>query len=117
MKPIQSMLSVAVVLLSGLSSDIRAESLRCDGKLVAIGDSMATVLEKCGDPMLQDTLCIPVQQYSAPPNPRFDGTVINVTPCEDVDEWTYNPGPGRFLTTLRFVRGELKTMKYGARVR
>ena len=28
-------------------------------------------------------------------------------PCENVDEWIYNPGYGQFMTTLRFVEGRL----------
>jgi hypothetical protein len=41
---------------------------------------------------------------------------VNVAPCETVDEWTYNPGSGQFFTALRFERGALSSIKYGARV-
>ena len=94
-----------------------AESLRCDGDLAQIRDSKATVLAKCGEPMLKDSFCKPVEQSTTVQNSENKATtIINVMPCESVDEWTYNPGSGQFLTTLRFERGELKSMKYGARV-
>jgi hypothetical protein len=41
--------------------------------------------------------------------------VIN-NACETVDEWTYNPGYGQFMTTLRFESSRLVTISYGDRV-
>ncbi len=38
-------------------------------------------------------------------------------PCENVDEWIYNPGYGQFMTTLRFVEGRLVAIEYGDRVK
>jgi hypothetical protein len=34
-----------------------------------------------------------------------------------VDEWTFNPGYGQFMTTLRFESGKLVSITYGDRVK
>ena len=95
---------------------VQAESLRCNGDLALIGDSKGSVLAKCGEPMLKDSFCKPVETSTTVPNSDDKGTTVNVLPCETVDEWTYNPGSGQFYTTLRFEQGTLKSMRYGARV-
>lgn len=85
-----------------------AQSLRCQDRLVQTGDSKAAVIGKCGQPVQQDSYCKPVEP-SATPAPV-------VVPCETVDEWTYNPGSGKFLVRLRFEQGVLKSMVNGERV-
>jgi hypothetical protein len=72
---------------------------------------------KCGQPVLRDAFCKPAD---ARPMPRAGGgggakVVIN-NACETVDEWTYNPGYGQFMTTLRFESGKLVAITYGDRV-
>lgn len=104
------------ILLAVVSINTQAESLRCKNDLVKIGDSKSSVLAKCGEPIAKDSFCKPAQQSSAIPGSDNKGITVNVTPCETVDEWTYNPGTGQFFTTLRFEQGALKSMKYGARV-
>jgi Protein of unknown function (DUF2845) len=47
------------------------------------------------------------------PNNTPGPAVITVAPCENVDEWTYNPGYGPFITTLRFEADKLVAIKYG----
>ncbi|QDQ27497.1 DUF2845 domain-containing protein [Chitinimonas arctica] len=93
-----------------------AEYLRCKGDLAEIGDGKASVLQKCGEPVYKDTYCKASQVVSNTGNAP-GSTTVNVLPCEQVDEWTYNPGPGQFLTILRFERGELRSIKYGDRVK
>ena len=44
-------------------------------------------------------------------------TVIVNNTCETVDEWTYNPCTGQFMTTLRFESGKLVAITYGDRVK
>jgi len=34
-----------------------------------------------------------------------------------VDDWTYNPGRGQFMTSLQFEAGKLSAIKYGDRVK
>lgn len=114
----------SVFLMLAYLPHVRADSLRCEGDLAQIGDKKAAVLKKCGEPMIKDSFCKPVESTQtrsgtvAAAATTATGTNTNVTvvPCEKVDEWIYNPGPGQFLTTLRFERGELVSVKYGDRV-
>ena len=99
-----------------LSGTCCAESLRCNGDLVELGDAKFSVLQKCGDPIFVDTFCRPADQVIAP-QASFGATTVNVLPCLQVDEWSYNPGAGQFITILRFEAGVVTSIKYGDRVR
>lgn len=80
-----------------------AQSFRCKADLVTLGEGKAAVLQKCGEPAFKDASC------------RVPAPGAASEPCVTVEEWVYNPGPGQFMTTLRFEAGELKTIKYGDR--
>lgn len=103
-------LVVAVCLLVGPYS--YAESLRCKNDTVQIGDSKADVVVKCGQPQLTDSICEKTQKRFL----KSDGTSGFIEACENIDIWTYNPGPGQFWTHLYFEQGKLREMKYGDRV-
>ena len=97
-----------------------AQSLRCKGDLAQIGNSKGTILQKCGEPVLKDSFCKPVQETVAGA-PVVSGNNTNVTnitvnSCVQVEEWTYNPGYGQFMTMLLFEGGSLKSIRYGDRV-
>lgn len=110
-------LLIAVTLcITFVTNNTQAESLRCNGDLALIGDTKASIFAKCGEPMMKDSFCKPVEVSRVVPCSDGKGTTVIVVPCESVDEWTYNPGSGQFYTTLQFERGELKSMKYGTRV-
>lgn len=115
--------SATLILGVLLSFGASAESLRCKGDFAEIGDSKGTVLQKCGEPMLKDNFCRPAAQTSssgtsAPAAGGSAGPVTNITvnQCVNVDEWTFNPGYGQFMTMLQFEAGQLKLIKYGDRV-
>lgn len=105
----------AATALALLPAAASAQSLRCRGDLVATGDSPAAVLLKCGEPVLKDSFCKPAPQSAAGSSP--EATVVSVVPCEKVDEWTYKPGYGQFITTLRFESGKLAAITYGDRIK
>lgn len=115
MRTIGPALWTIALLLPVVSIDVQAD-LRCKNDLARPGDSKSSVLTKCGEPMAKDSFCKPVEQTTIVPNSDTKSTIINVAPCETVDEWTYNPGSGEFFTTLRFENGVLKSMRYGDRV-
>jgi hypothetical protein len=112
--------TVVLVLGVALSASVSAQSLRCKGDFAQIGNSKGTVLQKCGEPVLKDSFCKPVTQTttntSATPDARGATTSITINQCVNVDEWTYNPGYGQFMTMLQFEAGELKSIRYGDRV-
>ena len=66
--------------------------------------------------MLKDAFCRPVVQ-PVNPNPPPGATTVAVQTCQNVDEWTYKPGYGQFVTTLSFEEGTLRAIKYGDRIK
>lgn len=89
---------IATVSAMTAAAPAAAQSLRCGTDLVHVGDNKATVQMKCGEPTAKDSFC----------KPQTKGGV-----CETVDEWTYNPGAGQFIRTLRFESGKLVSITYG----
>lgn len=91
-----------------------ATALRCGTDLLKLGESKVAAVQKCGEPIAADSFCkaVPPQVVA----PRGAAVAVNM-PCETVDEWTYNPGYGQFMTTLRFESGRLVSITYGDRSR
>ncbi len=116
MKPSLVIALAAATFAASVSPPSAAQSLRCKGDVANLGDAQASVLVKCGEPVMKDSFCKPASQTS-PPGTASAGITVNVLPCERVDEWTYKPGYGQFVTTLRFGDGTLKAIKYGDRIK
>lgn len=91
-----------------------AEYLRCKNESVNVGDSRASLLLRCGEPVIKDTFCKPIE----PTQSAVAGASVAVVvpSCRHVDEWTYNPGRGQFMTTLQIDAGKVVSIKYGDRV-
>jgi len=93
---------------------VSAEYLLCKNESVNVGDTRSALLQRCGEPVIKDTFCKPVE--SMPSTPSGSGIVVAVPSCRNVDEWTYNPGRGQFMTTLQIDSGKVVSIKYGDRV-
>ncbi len=104
---------VAAALSMGLH-DASAQSFRCKSDLANVGDSRASVLNKCGEPVVKDSFCRPAK---APTGVAPGVAVVQLPACDPVEEWTYNPGYGQFMTTLQFDAGRLTAIIYGERVK
>jgi hypothetical protein len=117
---LSTVLVAAVALWTGSAV---AQSLRCNGDLASVGDSMITIFQKCGQPVFKaEPYCKRVQlqvpqAYGQPQYPGGPGTVIVTPPCITIEEWTYNPGAGQFWTTFRFENGQAVAIVYGERIR
>lgn len=118
-----SLMSAVLAVCAVASAGAQTLSFRCKNDLVNIGASKASALQKCGEPVSKDSFCKPadtsnalVGDANANPQAKQKTVVVNNT-CETVDEWTYNPGVGQFMTTLRFESGKLVTITYGDRVK
>jgi hypothetical protein len=98
-----------------LPREAAAQTFKCHNDLVNVGDGRAAVLLKCGEPLVRDAFCRPLPVQS--PGPASAARPGQIVPCENVDEWTYNPGYGQFMTTLRFLEGRLVAIEYGDRVK
>ena len=66
---------------------------------------------KCGQPQLADSFCAPVY---------FTGTLqlvpapfAAVVPCQRVEEWLYERGPGNLLAIIHVRSGVVQSIRYG----
>ena len=91
---------------------VQAESLRCNGRSAAEGDSRLSVLYKCGEPLLKDRFCAPVYAPGAA-EPLPDPFASLVVPCQPIEEWLYDRGPGNLMATVRFRAGVVQSITYG----
>jgi hypothetical protein len=94
--------------------------LRCQGRLVSIGDTKEEVLNKCGDPDKRDqweedhnrTISqiydYKTEQYIAPK--RIEQPI-------QMERWTYYLGVNKFIRYLYFQNGELIKIETGERGR
>ena len=93
------------------ASPANAESLRCNGYSASEGDSKISVLYKCGQPLLKDNYCSPVY-YSQTLQPVPD-PFASYVPCQQIEEWLYERGPGQLPATVRFRAGVVQSIRYG----
>jgi Protein of unknown function (DUF2845) len=101
---------VAAAACSSLAA--QAESLRCNGNSTAEGDSQLSVLYKCGQPLLKANFCAPVYYpYSVQQVP--DPFASAFVPCQPVEEWLYDRGPGNLMAIVRFRGGAVQSIRYG----
>jgi hypothetical protein len=100
------------LLIASASSFAHAESLRCNGTSASEGDSRLSVLYKCGQPVLADTYCAPVF-YQGSPYPVPAPIAGAYVPCQPVEEWLYDRGPGNLMATVRFRDGRVQSIRYG----
>jgi hypothetical protein len=111
--PMKFALAAGLVILCILSSArASAESLRCNGHSATEGDSRLSVLYKCGEPILKDSYCASVyygQMFYPVPEP----IAITLLPCQPVEEWVYDRGPGNLMATVRIRFGVVQSIHYG----
>ena len=101
----------AAVLLS-LPGPAAAESLRCPNGIVAEGDTRLSVVYKCGQPQLADSYCSPVYYpgtIQLVPQPLASAVV----PCQLIEEWLYERGPGNLVATVFVRSGVVQSIVYG----
>lgn len=80
-------------------------SLRCKGKFIDPGATMAQVLALCGPPENRVIEEVPIRSRVMTGFSRFAG--ITVT-----ERWEYNRGWGKFPAVLTFQDGTLKRVDY-----
>ncbi|MET0208966.1 MAG: DUF2845 domain-containing protein [Burkholderiaceae bacterium] len=110
-----AMLALALAAL-GISPPVAAETLRCNGQSAAEGDSRIAVLQKCGQPQLADSYCAPVF-YADTLNPLPPQIAAAVVPCQPVEVWLYDRGPGQLMASVRFRGGVVASIVYGQQPR
>jgi hypothetical protein len=111
------------------------DSMRCGTKLVTTGDTKAEVLARCGEPELKEVLrsVTKTNKFRAgEKNQRTDKNKSDdketaqqhtersefsrmTETTELVEQWTYDPGYGKFLRLVIFRGGRLESIQEGPR--
>jgi hypothetical protein len=114
---------LVVVAGLSLSSNARADTLACEGRIVESGDSRYDVRSVCGEPddAAQRVEYRTLSGRIAGPCSRDDGKIRCSQTRERVieviiDDWIYDFGSNRFVEYLTFEQGRLvriRTGKYG----
>jgi Protein of unknown function (DUF2845) len=104
---------VVSIVLGGFPLLAHAETLRCNGQIIEVGDSRLSVLYRCGEPLLKDAYCPPV--YYGPSVQPVPQPFAGAVPCLVVDEWIYDRGAGNLIATVRFREGSVLSIRYSSR--
>ena len=85
-----------------------AFAMRCKNKLVSEGMRPMEVISKCGEP---DYVRESFEHQSTAINDRQAGLYRQYDHPIQIEEWTYNFGPRRFMRLLRFENGRLLSIE------
>ena len=99
-------------------------ALRCDNRVVSEGLTIAEVRKYCGAPISTQQRTVVIERAlrgssQAGFKQRNNQPLIfeeRVYEEVQVDEWTYNFGPRRFMSLIRFINGrvtEVEDLGYG----
>jgi len=93
--------------------------MRCNGQLVGKGEPLVALLQKCGEPMYRQPVCVSMLQLGWVALPyRHDGPgVVLANQCVPMEEWTYDRGAGNFLGIVRVYNGSIESVRSGPRTR
>ncbi len=116
MKVFAQSLLLAFTVLALHPATASAQYLSCKNDTVNVGDLRVAVLQRCGEPVTKVAYCKPEDPKTVQQN-TSGSNVIVVIPCRNVEQWTYNPGYGQFMTTLEFEGEKVTAIKYGDRVK
>jgi Protein of unknown function (DUF2845) len=91
-------------------------SLRCDGRLISIGDTAAQVKETCGPPdhikKWEEGRGAAISQLFDYEAERYLAPKLIIGPIH-MERWTYNFGPTKFIRYLDFENDKLIRIKTG----
>jgi hypothetical protein len=88
-----------------LTSPAAADMLRCGSSLIEVGDSLETVLNKCGEPASRQTVSEPVWVRGIDGNTYQSGT-------QQWELWHYYRGPRQFPATLKIADGVVQSIDF-----
>lgn len=110
---------VAALMFASVPSPVSAQSLNCNGSLVSKGDSPVSLLQKCGEPIYRQQICLSMLQLGWVVTPFQPGSpnAILASQCVPMEEWTYDRGPGTFLGIVRLYNGTIESVRDGDRIR
>jgi hypothetical protein len=89
----------------------RADSLRCDGGIVSVGDLKLDLIGKCGFPALKE------EQEVERSRARFTAggqLAAGRSALATVERWTYNFGPRQFVQVVTLEGGKVTAIERGS---
>jgi hypothetical protein len=109
-------LAVGVAFITSLlagtaAAQLSTSSHRCNGALIQTGSSPAQVRAACGGPSQVYSFTDWVQRSQ-----RVGDRFVSLGQTVQVEQWTLQPEPGQFVTTLRFENGRLTQIVTGSRL-
>jgi len=130
--PLLLLFGVSCLGYSNESAGHRSKTFRCETDLVSLGDSMADVILRCGEPSYRHATgargkARTIKRKSSTResegeqnNQSHSGKKKRVASKTDYEEqvtetWYYNRGPDDFVYSLRFEGGTLKKIVQGNR--
>lgn len=111
---------LAAASLAILAPTVEAsQSMACNGSLVSKGDSPVSLLQKCGEPIYRQDVCVSMLQLGWVVTPYRAGSpsAILANQCVPMHEWTYNRGTGAFFGIVRIHNGVIESVRDGDRNR
>ncbi|MBI5739909.1 MAG: DUF2845 domain-containing protein [Nitrospirae bacterium] len=90
-----------------------AFALRCGSSLVETGDRKFEVLRTCGKPLFIEKSTDQTAIISVDGKNDKSDVDISYISTANVEEWTYNFGPQKFIAFLTFVDGKLTRIEDG----
>ena len=112
------LLAAAILLLAAMHPGAAsAQSLNCGGGLFGVGDSKISVVQRCGEPMYKEAICVPRPEMVWMPSnyPGAPAQQAVVQQCVPMEEWTYYRGQGNFMSIARFYNGTIESARDGIR--
>ena len=94
------------------SQSVFADSLRCNGRLVDIGDTKTDLTSLCGLPPMTDAYCEPTTRSTR----DSDGKEVILESCNDVEIWSYQPKSGGLWKHVYLSQGKVKNIRNGERL-
>ncbi len=111
-----TLLFLFICVLSFQNNVAVAKNLRCQGRIVSIGDTKAEVLDMCYQPSKRDQweeghggTIVQVYDYKTE---RYIAPKRLESPIK-MERWTYNLGSNMFIRYLTFQNGELIKIETG----
>lgn len=96
---------LACLVLSYTSAANAAGTLRCDGKVIRVGDPAAYVLSQCGAPEHQVVQESVARAGTLTGASRLTGIALS-------EQWIYERGYGKFPAVLVFLDGNVRRIDF-----
>lgn len=98
-------LLIALAIIALIPGVGMSSGYRCEGKIISVGDTSGDLIAKCGEP-----------DWKQSSTEEIITTIDKDTTKKiliDVEEWTYNLGPDRFMRIFKLKDGRVVEMRLG----